>query len=249
MAVAEAHSDGLRINYSDSGQGEPALLFLPGWACDHTQVDPTAQLSAEHRRAVVLDWRGHGRSESSSADFGYKEMVEDALSVIEASGAQQVVPVAQAHAGWVAIELRRRLGERTPSLVLTSFLVLEPPPPFLAAMDALQDPGRWQEARERVFATWLEGVSNSDVIRFVREVMSSYGFEMWARAGREITAAYARYGTPLKALAALDPPVPTLHLYGQPPEQGYLAAHGVCGHTRPHRQSGLERTYSMLQRD
>jgi pimeloyl-ACP methyl ester carboxylesterase len=224
MAVAEAHSDGLRINYSDSGQGEPALLFLPGWACDHTQVDPTAQLSAEHRRVVVLDWRGHGRSESSSADFGYKEMVEDALSVIEASGAQQVVPVAQAHAGWVAIELRRRLGARTPSLVLTSFLVLEPPPPFLAAMDALQDPGRWQEARERVFATWLDGVSNSDVIRFVREVMSSYGFEMWARAGREITAAYARYGTPLKALAALDPPVPTLHLYGQPPEQGYLAA-------------------------
>src|SRR5215216_1734735 len=209
----------------------------------------TARLSAEHRRVLVLDWPGHGRSEKPSADFGYDEMVEGALTVIRASGAQRVVPVAQAHAGWVAIELRRRLGERTPSLVLTSFLVLEPPPPFLAAMDALQDPGRWQEARERVFATWLEGVSNSDVIRFVREVMSSYGFEMWARAGREITAAYARYGTPLKALAALDPPVPTLHLYGQPPEQGYLPAHGVCGHTRPHRQSGLERTYSMLQRD
>lgn len=127
MAEAEAHSDGLRINYSDSGQGEPALLYLPGWASDHTQVDPTAQLSAEHRRVLVLDWRGHGRSESPSTDFGYKEMVEDALSVIEASGAQHVVPVAQAHAGWVAIELRRRLGERTPRLVLTSFLVLDPP--------------------------------------------------------------------------------------------------------------------------
>src|SRR5215211_190156 len=194
MAVAEAHSDGLRINYSDSGQGEPALLFLPGWACDHTQVDPTAQLSAEHRRVVVLDWRGHGRSESSSADFGYKEMVEDALSVIEASGAQQVVPVAQAHAGWVAIEMRRRLGERTPKLVLTSFLVLDPPPPFLAAMEAAQDPARWQEARESVFATWLEGVTHPDVVRFVREVMGSYGFEMWAQAGRspELTLGTAR---------------------------------------------------------
>jgi pimeloyl-ACP methyl ester carboxylesterase len=39
--------------------------------------------------------------------------------------------------------------------------------------------------------------------------------------GREITAAYARYGTPLKALAA---PVPTLDLYGQPSDPGYLAA-------------------------
>ncbi len=222
--MAEAHSDGLRISYNDSGQGEPALLFLPGWASDHTQVDPTAQLSTEHRRVLVLDWRGHGRSERPSADFGYDEMVEGALEVIGDSGAHQVVPVAQAHAGWVAIELRRRLGERSPKLVLTSFLVLDPPPPFLAAMEAAQDPARWQEARESVFATWLEGVSNSDVIRFVREVMSSYGFEMWARAGREITAAYARYGTPLNALAALDPPVPTLHLYGQPPDPGYLAA-------------------------
>ncbi len=222
--MAETHSDGLRISYDASGQGEPALLFLPGWVSDHTQVEPTARLSAEHRRVLVLDWRGHGRSEKPSADFGYDEMVEDALAVIEASGAQRVVPVAQAHAGWAAIELRRRLGERTPKLVLTSFLVLDPPPPFLAAMEAAQDPARWQEARDRVFATWLEGVTNSEVVRFVHEVMGSYGFEMWARAAREITAAYARYGTPLKALAALDPPVPTLHLYGQPPDPGYLAA-------------------------
>jgi pimeloyl-ACP methyl ester carboxylesterase len=88
----------------------------------------------------------------------------------------------------------------------------------------MQDPARWQEARDRVFATWLEGVTDSDVVWFVREVMGSYGFEMWARAGREITTAYAQYGTPLKALAELDPPVPTLHLYGQPPDPGYLAA-------------------------
>jgi pimeloyl-ACP methyl ester carboxylesterase len=219
MTAAAPH-----IAYDDAGQGEPALLFLPGWASDHTQVDPTAHLSAAHRRVLVLDWRGHGRSERPSADFGYDELVEDALTVIAASGAQRVVPVAQAHAGWVAIELCRRLGARIPKLVLTSWIVLDPPPPFLAAIGAMQDPAQWQEARDRVFATWLAGVTDPDTIRFVREVMGSYGFETWARAGREITAAYARYGTPLAALAALDPPVPTLHLYGQPPDSGYLAA-------------------------
>ena len=193
-AMSKMTATAPRIAYEDVGQGEPALLFLPGWVSDHTQVDATAQHSTEHRRVLVLDWPGHGRSEKPSADFGYDEMVEGALEVIEASGAQRVVPVAQAHAGWVAIELRRRLGERTPKLVLTSFLVLDPPPPFLAAMEAAQDPARWQEARESVFATWLEGVTHPDVVRFVREVMGSYGFEMWARAGREITGAYARYG-------------------------------------------------------
>jgi hypothetical protein len=38
--------------------------------------------------------------------------------VIEASQAQHVVPVALSHAGWVAIELRRRLGALIPKLVL-----------------------------------------------------------------------------------------------------------------------------------
>jgi pimeloyl-ACP methyl ester carboxylesterase len=160
-------------------------------------------------------------------------MVEAALAVIEDSGAQRVVPEAQAHAGWVTIELRRRLGERGPKLGLTSFLVLDPPPPFLAAMEATRDPARWQETRDRIFATWLEGVTHPDVVRFVREVMGSYGFEMWARAGREISAAYARYGTPLKALAALDPSVPTLHLYGQPRHPGYLAAQEALAAQHP----------------
>ena len=47
------------------------------------------------------------------------------------------------------------------------------------------------------------------VADFIRNDMGSYGTEMWARAGREIGAAYAREGNPLKALAALpSPPFP-----------------------------------------
>ena len=33
-----------------------------------------------------------------------------------------------------------------------------------------------------------------------------------------------RPGSPLQALARLDPPVPVLHLYAQPDDAGYLAA-------------------------
>jgi hypothetical protein len=54
--------------------------------------------------------------------------------------------------------------------------------------------------------------------------MGGYGQEMWGRAAREITAAYAAAGTPLKALAALEPPPPALHLYAQPADPAYLAA-------------------------
>jgi pimeloyl-ACP methyl ester carboxylesterase len=66
------------------------LLFLPGWVSDHTQVDPTARLSAEHRRVLVLDWPGHGRSEKPSANFGYDEMVEGAPTTVTEQERQRI---------------------------------------------------------------------------------------------------------------------------------------------------------------
>lgn len=38
-----------------------------------------------------------------------------------------------------------------------------------------------------------------------------------------LKAAYAEAGSPLRALATLDPPVPVLHLYAQPDDPGYLS--------------------------
>jgi hypothetical protein len=44
------------------------------------------------------------------------------------------------------------------------------------------------------------------------------------RSGREIEASYRRRGSPLRALAELNPPPKVLHVYGQPPTEEYLAA-------------------------
>ena len=219
----ETNAKGVRISYDDLGKGEPALLMLIGWCANRTTM--FGQLAKEcsiHRRVLALDWRGHGLSETPKDDFGADDLVEDALAVIEASGAQQIVPVATAHAGWIAIELRRRLAERIPKIALLEWMVFEAPPPFLEALGALQDPQRWEQAREQLFAMWLTGVDNPDVIRLVRE-MGTHGFEMWARAGREISAAYAKHRAPLQALSMLEKHVPVMHLYAQDP-QGYLAA-------------------------
>jgi pimeloyl-ACP methyl ester carboxylesterase len=79
------------------------------------------------------------------------DLADDALAVIEASQADRVVLVAMSHAGWVAIELRRRLGARIPKLVLLDWIVLEAPPPFLTVLQALQDPAEWQQTREQLF--------------------------------------------------------------------------------------------------
>lgn len=226
-----ATSQGLSIDYDDRGTGDPALLFLPGWCGSRAVFDP---LVAHCRgRTLALDWRGHGRSSDAPRDFGTGELVDDAIAVIEASGARTVLPVGLSHAGWVAIELRRRLGARIPRIALLDWIVLDAPPPFLAALQALQEPAQWRQAREALFSMWLDGMDLPALTRYVREDMGSYRFEMWARAGREIAGAYAQAGNPLQALATLGADIPVLHLYAQPDDPGYLSAQRSFGDAHP----------------
>ena len=226
MAFADA--EGTRIYYDDRGTGEPVLLCLPGWCVHHTMFVPVAERLSAYHRVLVMDWRGHGNSPASDRDFGYAEMLADVLAVIDASGAQSVIPIAQAHGGWVAIALRGRLGARVPTMIFTSWNPVVTSgnplaPPFLSAMQAVQDDARWRQTVEHTFTLWLSGAPAA-VATHIRQEMGSHGFADWARAGREITAMYAREGSPLQALSKLSPPVPALHIYAQPRAPEYLAA-------------------------
>lgn len=212
------------LSYDDLGSGEPALLLLPGWCASRAAFIELASRLARSHRVLSMDWCGHGGSGSNGADFGAADLVEDALTVIQASGAQSIVPVATAHAGWVAIELRRRLAERVPAIVLVDWIVTDPPPPFLGALSAMQDSAQSLHVRDQLFAMWTAGVEHAEVLRYVREDMGSYPATMWARAGREIAGAYAAAGSPLQALASLASPPRVLHLYAQPADPGYFAA-------------------------
>lgn len=153
--------------------------------------------------------------------------------MIRESGVNRIIPVALAHSGWIAIELCRRLGERVPAIVLVDWLILDPPSRFIEALTAFQDPLTWQATRDQLFDMWLQGVNHPKVIHMVRAVMGSYSPDMWARAGREIGNAYRREGSPLKALAKLDPPVPVLHLYAQPEDSEFLLAQEGFAATHP----------------
>jgi pimeloyl-ACP methyl ester carboxylesterase len=217
------------IAYDDVGDREPALLGLPGWCAPRDAFRPL--YPHLDRRMLAVDWRGHGGSAAAQGDFDRSALVEDALAVISASGATQVVPVATAHAGFVALELRRRLGaERVPGIVLVDWMVLGAPPPFMGGLQALQSTEQWQGMRDRLFAMWSEGVSSPEVHAFIPK-MGAFGFDMWSRAGREIAAAFAADPVPLDALAPLG--CPTIHVYAQPADPGFLAAQQAYAKSHP----------------
>lgn len=215
--------DGLGIAYDDSGGDGVPLLCLTGWCSSRRRYDRFLDLAAQGRRVVRLDWRGHGDSDAARGDFGVEEMVEDALAVVEAAGLHSFVPVSASHSGWVAIELRRRLGERVPSIVHMDWLLVPPSERYLEVIRALQSPETWPDARDTLYRIWRSGVDDPDV-EAVLAAMSEHGAEMWMRSGRKIEASFVENGCPFDALERLDPPVRVLHLYGQPTDEEYLAA-------------------------
>ena len=56
---------------------------------------------------------------------------------------------------------------------------------------------------------------------------------MWARAGREIAAAYAAYASPLQAFAALASLPPVRHVYAEPKDPAFLAAQQDLARSHP----------------
>jgi hypothetical protein len=73
-----------------------------------------------------------------------------AVKVIEASGARERGAGCTAHAGWIAIELRRQLMERIPRIVLIDWLILDPPPPVFAQVEEFAFAQKWTATRTRV---------------------------------------------------------------------------------------------------
>jgi pimeloyl-ACP methyl ester carboxylesterase len=178
------------------------------------------RLAARHR-VIRLDWRGHGDSGRPGADFGHDELADDAMAVIEASGVRRVVLVTKAHGGWPAIRLCRRPGNRVNKIVFLSWQVLDPPPQFMTLFGMLQDPERWQQGLDDLLAGWLAGAPE-DVAEWARRETGSYGFDMWSRAARAVTADYSQH-SPLRAAAELDQKPDMLHMFSQPRTDEFLA--------------------------
>ena len=218
------NSNGINIHYNDFGQGEPVILYLTGWCDSRNSFNQFTFSCAKNRRVIALDWRGHGKSDKPSDDFGFKEFVEDALGVIEQSKIKTFIPVANANGGWAAIELKRLLPGRIPKMIFIDWHLFDPPDTYFTIIKSLQNKNEYEQARKKLFNTLLKEVDNTEVIRLVDTEMGSYGFDMWEKAAKAIIGAYKNHGSPLNLLTLIKPDIPVLHLYSQPDEHGYLVS-------------------------
>jgi len=159
----------LAADEGGSGEGVP-VVFLHSLAGNTGQWEAQLAHLRRSRRAVALDWRGHGRSGAPEpAEWRMEALAEDVAAAVDKLGLRRFVLVGHSAGGLVAAFYAARHPERVAGLLLldpagdTRRIPAEMIDPFIAALqgDAYTQTieGYWRNiagqnaaVRERVMA-------------------------------------------------------------------------------------------------
>lgn len=105
------------LAYDDRGAGEPALVFLHGWACDRGVWSGQLDAFAPRHRVIAVDLTGHGESPRAAGAWSIESCGADVAARLRPLGLQRVVIVGHSMGGDVAIEAAHQLGDRVEAIV------------------------------------------------------------------------------------------------------------------------------------
>lgn len=94
----------VRLYYEETGQGEP-LLFLHGLGSQTSDWRLQTPVFAEYYRAIIIDMRGHGRSEKPPGPYSIPLMAADIACVVRQIDVDSVHVVGLSMGGMVAFQL------------------------------------------------------------------------------------------------------------------------------------------------
>jgi pimeloyl-ACP methyl ester carboxylesterase len=119
---------GVRLYYERAGSGEPELLFVPGWCCDHTAFQPQFDHFAREHAVTALDLRGVGLSDRPSEGYSIPALADDVAEFCAALRIGTPVVVGHSLGGMIAVELAGRYAALPSALVLVDPGPIDPRP-------------------------------------------------------------------------------------------------------------------------
>jgi N-formylmaleamate deformylase len=137
-------SGGLKLFYTRTGGDGPPVLLAHGFSDDGPCWTPIAEALAPHYDLIMVDARGHGRSESPSEPFvPTVDMAADLAAVARALGLRR--PAVLGH----SMGAVTTLGLAAAHPDLPGVILLEDPPPWWAQEQAAQPDPKWHEQQRR----------------------------------------------------------------------------------------------------
>jgi len=97
-----ALDSGVRIRYTDVGQGKP-ILFIPGLAATLETWNYQVLDLCDEFRCISFDMRGHGDSDKPCSEYSYHEMCSDLRCILTALDLQDVTLVGWSMGAGVAL--------------------------------------------------------------------------------------------------------------------------------------------------
>ncbi|MBU2546934.1 MAG: alpha/beta hydrolase [Proteobacteria bacterium] len=88
---AWAELDGLRVHYLDYGQGEAALVFIHGWACDSSFWRLQEPVFSDGHRVLLVDLPGHGQSDKPEIVYTQALFARSIQAVLDNAGVTSAV--------------------------------------------------------------------------------------------------------------------------------------------------------------
>lgn len=135
-AVETLDRDGVTLRYVDRGRGDPPLVFVHGWCCDHRHFAPQIERFAADHRVVALDQRGFGESDRGAPPYTIEGFADDVASLCRAVDAARPVLIGHSMGGAICLAAAARHPELPRGLVLCDPAVFWPEP-LLPRVDAL----------------------------------------------------------------------------------------------------------------
>jgi pimeloyl-ACP methyl ester carboxylesterase len=67
--VRKLERDGVALAFEEAGSGQPPILLVHGWSCDHTSFAPQFEHFGRSHRVLAVDLRGHGGSDAPRQEY------------------------------------------------------------------------------------------------------------------------------------------------------------------------------------
>ena len=148
--------DGVRLRYTDRGEGEHTIVLVHGWKGSHRMWDPAVYRLMREFRVIAFDNRGMGESDKPGGRYDFSVLADDLAFVLEALSTTDVTLVGWSMGCSISLEYLARGGGRVARLVLMNGpLRLTQTPEFPWTMTQEQLRGylddlaaRWPDAEE-----------------------------------------------------------------------------------------------------
>jgi pimeloyl-ACP methyl ester carboxylesterase len=108
----------IELAWDEQGKGDPTLLFVHGWTCDHSHwLEQARHFSAQHR-VVMPDLRGHGESPGLDDPISIGTFAVDLAALIERLNLGRVFAIGHSMGGLTVLELAVRFPQHVAAIAM-----------------------------------------------------------------------------------------------------------------------------------